>query len=214
MRLNVDHVSFRYPTGARDILDDACLEISAGKPCALMGPSGEGKSTLLYLIAGLLQPTSGTISLERGEMQSKPDPRVAWVFQSPSLLTHRTALDNVSLALLAGGNRRAEAEPEAREALALVGLGDHINEPVRRLSGGQAQRVAIARSLVSRPNILLVDEPTANLDFDTGRAVVETLLSAASHAVVVLATHDARIADLVGTTAFLSAGHVSVRTSP
>lgn len=212
MSIVLDNVTFRYPTHTAPVINGASLVLQRGESCALMGPSGEGKSTLLHIIAGLLKPESGVVNCDATASDEQGTPRTAWVFQSPSLLTRRTAIDNVSLALLASGDRRQDAEPQAEQALRAVGLGDFVRVPVRKLSGGQAQRVALARALVGKPSLVLADEPTANLDFDTGRAVITVLLDVMSHASILVATHDLRIASMMDKVAYLERGKLEVRS--
>lgn len=213
MSIVLDNVTFRYSTRTAPVIDGASLVLQRGESCALMGPSGEGKSTLLYLIAGLLIPESGVVRVEPTDPQDEANTSTAWVFQSPTLLTRRTALDNVSLALLASGAHRATAEPIAEEALRAVGLHAFLHYPVRRLSGGQAQRVALARAMVCNPALVLADEPTANLDFETGRAVIEVLLDVMSCAAVLVATHDLRIAKMMDKVAYLEGGKLDVHST-
>ncbi|WP_431279115.1 ATP-binding cassette domain-containing protein [Leifsonia poae] len=153
---------------------------------ALTGPSGSGKSTLLSLIAGWLDPTSGAIS--RVNIRS-----IAWVFQNPHGVANRTALDHVALPLLARGMRHAAARAQALERLAKVGLASVSAAPFRELSGGEAQRLMLARGMASRPDVLLVDEPTAQLDNRTGQSVNDAIATIADDGtIVVVATHDAR----------------------
>lgn len=173
-------------------------EIFAGERIALMGPSGSGKSTLLHLIAGLDDPTEGTVSWpgigERAALRPGP---VAVVFQGPSLLPPLSALENVAMNLQLAGRSQREAISEARNALALLDLESLADKLPEELSGGQAQRVAIARAVATRPILILADEPTSQLDQANGARVVEVLLEAADAigAAIVIATHDALIAE-------------------
>ncbi|MEE1295646.1 MAG: ATP-binding cassette domain-containing protein [Bifidobacterium sp.] len=151
---------------------------------ALVGPSGSGKSTLLSIIAGWVAPTEGTV--EREDCG-----RAHWVQQNPHGVARRTALDHVALPFVARGESRAKAEEHARELLAMFGLADRADRQFRALSGGEAQRLMLARGVASHARLLLVDEPTAQLDLHTAASVNERLhaLSAAG-AIVVVATHD------------------------
>lgn len=153
---------------------------------AIVGPSGSGKSTLLHLLAGLEEPTSGTVERDLAARE------VGVIFQSPSLIPTLSVAENVSLPLALRG--RPEAGVSA--ALAAVGGSGWANGLPDELSGGQAQRVAVARVLAAEPALILADEPTGQLDRDTGDAVVEALLEAAQRlgAALVIATHDPRVA--------------------
>ena len=156
---------------------------------ALTGPSGSGKSTLLSLLAGWTAPTSGSLSRENIQ-------KVAWIFQNPHGVAGRTAEDHVALPLLAQGRTHADARTEAREQLARVGLSHVATSPFRELSGGEAQRLMLARGLASSPDLLLVDEPTAQLDSRTAATVNDAIASIAGHgSIVVVATHDPRTRD-------------------
>jgi len=156
---------------------------------ALTGPSGSGKSTLLGILAGWTQPTSGRV--ERLNIDS-----VAWVFQNPHGVAARTAEDHVALPLLARGRTHADARTEARERLAAVGLKTRCSARFGDLSGGEAQRLMLARGLASGPDLLLVDEPTAQLDLVTADSVNDAIRSLSDQgSIVVVATHDRRTRD-------------------
>jgi putative ABC transport system ATP-binding protein/lipoprotein-releasing system ATP-binding protein len=171
--------------------------IGPGDRVALMGPSGSGKSTLLHLMAGLDDPTVGTVSWPGiGPRSSlRPGP-VAVIFQGPSLLPPLTVEENVSLPLILGGISDTAAHPAAREALARLGLSQLADKLPEEISGGQAQRVAVARALAGAPSLILADEPTGQLDRASGALVVDVLLAAAAHAgaALVVATHDPTVA--------------------
>jgi ABC-type lipoprotein export system ATPase subunit len=172
-------------------------EVPAGATIAVVGPSGSGKSTLLHLMAGLDDPTVGDVDWPAlGERRAlRPGP-VAVVFQGPSLLPPLTVEENVALPLLLAGTPDAEARPRARTALDALDLGDLRDHLPEEISGGQAQRVAVARALVGEPRLLLADEPTGQLDHVAGAAVVDVLLAAAelSGAALVVSTHDSEVA--------------------
>lgn len=164
---------------------------------ALVGPSGSGKTTLLHLMAGLDQPTVGTVAWPAiGPRPTlRPGP-VAVVFQGPSLLPALTVGENVALPLVLAGRRQADARRAAVSALALMDL-DHLSDALpEEISGGQSQRVAVARALAGEPRLILADEPTGQLDAAAGREVVEILLAAADHAgaALVVSTHDTAVA--------------------
>ncbi|GCD91257.1 ABC transporter ATP-binding protein [Nocardioides sp. LS1] len=160
---------------------------------ALMGPSGSGKSTLLHLMAGLDRPTSGSVGWPQWDEGPFGHPsRVGMVFQGPSLVPAMTALENVAFPLLLEGTSHEEAMARAEESLDLLGLTGLAGKVPDQLSGGQAQRVAVARVVASRPQLIVADEPTGRLDRAAGDRVVDVLLDAAEHlgAGLVLATHD------------------------
>ena len=155
-----------------------------GTVTALVGPSGSGKSTLLSLIAGMLRPTTGTLEVP-------PDARTLWVFQNPYGVGRRHALDHVALPLLARGADRRDADAAAMEILGRLGLARRAHARFADLSGGEAQRLMLARGIAAAPDIMLVDEPTAQLDRTTAAEVNRGISAlASSGAVVVVATHD------------------------
>jgi NitT/TauT family transport system ATP-binding protein len=190
------HYTGRPPLGPLD------LTIAPGEIVAMVGASGAGKSTVLRLLAGLEPPSAGRVHLTDG--------RTGFVFQSATLMPWADALANVALPLELAGMARAEARDRAAEALAAVALGDRLNARPRQLSGGMAMRVALARALVTEPDLLLLDEPFAALDSVTRRRLIEDLhrLWAARHPrpAIVFVTHDveALAADLAGAMPSLS----------
>ncbi|MCU1350808.1 MAG: ATP-binding cassette protein [Acidimicrobiales bacterium] len=169
---------------------------------ALTGPSGSGKSTLLHLMAGLDVPTAGTVTWPAiGDRQDlRPGP-VAIVFQGPSLIPSLDVLENVSLATLLAGVSPSESRDQAVAALEQLGLTRLTNALPDELSGGQAQRVAVARALVGSPVLLLADEPTGQLDHAAAALVIDALVHAADHlgAALVISTHDPEIAERLPT---------------
>jgi ABC-type lipoprotein export system ATPase subunit len=176
----------------------ASCEIAAGARLALTGPSGSGKSTLLHLLAGLDEPTAGTITWPAlgGRRQLRPGP-VGVVFQGPSLLPPLDVSENVALPLLLAGRPEGEAVAAAHRALSRLGLDELAAKLPEELSGGQAQRVAVARVLAGQPRLILADEPTGQLDHRNGAVVIDALLEAAGAlgAALVVATHDLLVAD-------------------
>jgi ABC-type lipoprotein export system ATPase subunit len=172
--------------------------IGPGDRVGLVGPSGSGKSTLLHLMAGLDEPTVGRVSWPAiGQRASlRPGP-VAVIFQGPSLLPPLTVEENVALPLILGGVHDADAHATAREALGLLDLAELRDKLPEEISGGQAQRVAVARALAGEPRLILADEPTGQLDRANGAAVVDVLLAAAAHAgaALVVSTHDPSVAE-------------------
>jgi ABC-type lipoprotein export system ATPase subunit len=195
-------LSRAYGSGRNTVvaIHGAACEIPPGARVALIGPSGSGKSTLLHLMAGLEQPTSGTRSWPGlGGDPTRAPWLVGVVFQAPSLLLPLDVVENVELPLLLSGVDRAEARARAHAALADLGLGDLAPALPEELSGGQSQRVAVARVLAGRPRLILADEPTGQLDHETGAHVLEVMRRAADHlgAAVVVSTHDPAVADLL-----------------
>ncbi|MFF3258731.1 ABC transporter ATP-binding protein [Streptomyces sp. NPDC002932] len=179
------------------------LVIGRGEFVTVVGPSGSGKSTFLN-IAGLLDaPTAGsylldgldTGAMKDGDRTALRGRRIGFVFQSFHLLPHRSALENVTLAMVYSGVARKERRRRAREALVRVGLGHRVDSLPTRLSGGERQRVAIARALVARPSLLLCDEPTGNLDTANARSVLGLLAELHADGMTVLViTHDPEVA--------------------
>jgi lipoprotein-releasing system ATP-binding protein len=188
------------------VLHGIDLEIRIGEFIALTGPSGSGKSTLLNLIGLLDRPTGGEVELE-GRATSLLDDRertrmrarkLGFIFQFHHLLPAFTAVENVEMPLLADrGRRDAEMRERATSLLEAVGLGDRLTFPATDLSGGQQQRVAIARALVSAPPLVLADEPTGNLDTESGEQVLRLLrrFNEAERTAFLIVTHDERIAE-------------------
>lgn len=184
------------------VLDDVTLSIAAGESVAIVGPSGSGKTTLLLLLAGLDHPDSGTIELEgtrltelsADELANLRRDRMGIVFQSFHLIPSLTALGNVMLPLEIAGD--PQAETRAREIIERVGLGHRGSHYPAQLSGGEQQRVAIARALVHEPALILADEPTGNLDKDTGQAITNLLFDLHSNlgSTLILVTHDPSLA--------------------
>jgi putative ABC transport system ATP-binding protein len=187
---------------AVDVLADVSLDVPAGQFLAIAGPSGSGKSTLLGLIAGLDRPTAGRIevagvpisTLDEDALARFRLDHVGYVFQSFHLFPTLTAEENVAVPLELGGD--ADAIPRARALLAEVGLADRAHHYPVQLSGGEQQRVAVARALARRPPLLLADEPTGNLDSATGKQIIELLVGANRRLgrTLVLVTHDAALA--------------------
>lgn len=185
------------------VLSDVNLEIAPGEKAALVGPSGSGKTSLLTLIAGLQPPTAGTVSvlghaisgMSEDELARVRGDNIGIVFQSFHLIPTMTAVENVAIPMELGNRDGAEAA--ARASLESVGIAHRLDHYPHQLSGGEQQRVAIARAFTNRPRILLADEPTGNLDVDTGRHVVETLMGMveANGTTLVFITHDISLLD-------------------
>ncbi len=205
------------PDHALTIVDDASFAIRAGEAVAILGASGSGKSTLLGLLAGLDVPTRGRVRIDGEDLFAlSEDGRallrgrmVGFVFQSFQLLPALTALENVMLPLeLAGG---ADAAQRAERVLGRVGLGERLGHYPRQLSGGEQQRVAVARAFVTEPKVLFADEPTGNLDSTTGEQVIELLfeMNRERGATLVLVTHDPDLARRCGRRLHISAGRIT-----
>jgi len=190
------------PAGSLTILSGVDIKIASGEVVAIVGPSGSGKSTLLGILAGLDQPTGGSISMlqqslldldedERARLRSG---KVGFVFQSFQLIPGLTALENVMLPLEL--SRRSDAKAAASKMLAEVGLAERASHHPLQLSGGEQQRVAIARAFVSNPQLLFADEPTGNLDGETGQRIIDLMfaLRAEKGSALVLVTHDDKLA--------------------
>ncbi|MFI5122973.1 MAG: ABC transporter ATP-binding protein [Vicinamibacteria bacterium] len=188
--------SYGQGAAARVALRQTTCEISDGDRIALMGPSGSGKSTLLHLMAGLDQPTVGTVDWPGiGARETlRPGP-IAIVFQGPSLLPALSVVENVALPLIFGGQGNDGATATADRALAKLELSELRDKLPEEISGGQAQRVAVCRALAGAPRLILADEPTGQLDREIGSRVVDLLLAAADHAdaALVISTHDPAI---------------------
>ncbi len=170
------------------ILDHVTLSFAAGAPTMLVGPNGSGKSSLMRIAMGLSSPSSGRVTY--GGHSNVPPVRRAIVFQRPVML-RRSAAGNVTYALAAAGVPRAERDAAAQELLDRVGLGALSDRPARRMSGGEQQRLAIARALAKAPEILFLDEPTASLDPAATKATEDIIAGIAARGIkVVMATHD------------------------
>jgi ABC-type lipoprotein export system ATPase subunit len=193
-------VARTFGSGARATvaLEPVSCTVGAGARIALVGSSGSGKSTLLHLMAGLDDPSLGEVTWpaigDRGVLRPGP---LAMIFQGPSLLPPLTVSENVALPLTLGGIPAAEARRLALIALDLLDLRDLAEKLPEEISGGQAQRVAVARALAGEPRLILADEPTGQLDRASGSAVIDVLLAAADHsgAALVVTTHDPTVAD-------------------
>jgi putative ABC transport system ATP-binding protein len=190
--------------GTVEALAGVSLSLPAGSYTAVMGPSGSGKSTLLNLVGGLDTPTRGTVTVDGRDLAALTEreraavrgSQVGFIFQTFNLMPKLTAGENVGLPLAFQGWNRADREARARELLADVGLADRVDHRPPELSGGQRQRVAIARALAPEPTILLADEPTGNVDTDTGAQVMDILdgLNEAGNTTL-LVTHERYIAE-------------------
>ncbi len=202
--LSVADLSKTFRSGDHEltVLSDITFDLAAGDTCAIVGPSGSGKTTLLGLCAGLDRPSKGTVelcsfgldSLSEDERATIRNEHVGFVFQSFRLIPTLTAVENV---MVPGELRgRSGMREIADDLLARVGLGDRLDHYPVQLSGGEQQRVGLARAFVNKPEILFADEPTGNLDTDTGRDVIDLMfeLNRIERTTLVLVTHDAELA--------------------
>ena len=204
------------PDHVLTIVKDASFAIANGEAVAILGASGSGKSTLLGLLAGLDVPTSGRVWIGEQDLFALSEDgrarlrgqRVGFVFQSFQLLPALTALENAMLPLELSGGRDATAR--AKEVLERVGLADRLGHYPRQLSGGEQQRVAVARAFVTQPQLLFADEPTGNLDSTTGEQVIELLfeMNRERGTTLVLVTHDAELAQRCDRRIHISAGEI------
>jgi putative ABC transport system ATP-binding protein len=195
--LSISGLVKRY--GERTILDGLSLRVEPGATIAIVGESGAGKSTLLNLIAGLETPDAGHIELAGTELTTLDDDArtrvrrqaIGFVFQAFHIIPHLTALENTVLPLVLQGVALVERDARARQMLEAVGLGERAQAMPRELSGGELQRIAIARALVHRPSLVLADEPTGNLDPDTAQSVLALLAASAraGNAATIVVTH-------------------------
>lgn len=182
------------------------LELRAGERLLVMGPSGSGKTTLLSVLGGLLAPTEGRVVIGGESLYDRDErerarlrlERLGFVFQSFNLLSALTATENVQVPLRLAGSSAGQARERAAELLDRLGLADRADHRPRDLSGGEKQRVAIARALANRPETVLADEPTANLDAETGHEVARILcdLGAREGKAVLIVSHDERLRDI------------------
>ncbi|HOX09832.1 MAG TPA: ABC transporter ATP-binding protein [Candidatus Omnitrophota bacterium] len=196
---------YRNGTRQLEVLKGVDIKAGKGEVLALLGPSGAGKSTLLHLLGGLDAPTDGEVrfggkdifSLSDSERAKIRNEKIGFIFQFYHLLPEFDAVENVMLPALIAGKARGKARSAAEELIAAVGLADRMRHKPGQLSGGEQQRVAIARALTNEPELLLCDEPTGNLDSDTGRNIIELLweLNKKRKMTMIIVTHDAGIAE-------------------
>jgi putative ABC transport system ATP-binding protein len=200
------------------VLSDVDLDVAAGEFLAIVGPSGSGKTTLLGLLAGLDQPTSGWIRIdgtnlggltedERARFRAE---RIGFVFQTFQLIPTLTALENVLVPIELANGSSGSDRARAIELLGAVGLGDRTDHYPAQLSGGEQQRVAIARAFSNRPGILFADEPTGNLDAETGATIIDLLVSLHDRegSTMIMVTHDQALAARANRVITLRAGRV------
>src|SRR5437867_8140055 len=203
--LDVSHLSKEYPgpAGALAVLSDVSFSLDSGDAAAIMGPSGSGKSSLLYILGALEPPSSGTVTLDGQDpfllsaaaLAAFRNRAVGFVFQDHCLLPQCTVLENVLIPTLVAADSAADAIPRARQLVDRVGLSARIDHRPGELSGGERQRVAVARALVREPRLLLCDEPTGNLDRASAGNVASLLkdLHRQQQTILIVVTHSAEL---------------------
>ncbi len=216
--LQAEHLTKTYRSGERTltVLRDVSFTVPEGSRCAIVGPSGSGKTTLLGLCAGLDRPTSGSVSLNgvalndlnEDELAQTRNQHVGFVFQTFQLISTLTALENVVVPLELRGE--SGVRRQATELLNQVGLGDRLDHYPAQLSGGEQQRVSLARAFINQPKILFADEPTGNLDGETAEKVSDHLfeLNEAAGTTLVLVTHNLELAQRTQRIITLKAGSI------
>lgn len=222
--LAVQHAAFRYPGGGPDglqaqVLDDVSVAVDSGRRLALLGPSGSGKSTLLRAVAGLVRLDGGQVLLDGRDITGLATHRrgIGLMFQQHALFPHLDVAGNVAFGLRMAGMAKPQREERVRDMLDLVGLADRAGSPIPELSGGEQQRVALARTLAPAPAVVLLDEPLASLDRVLRESLLATMTEAfeATGATAVFVTHDQAEAMQVGhTVAVMHAGRVLRTGSP
>lgn len=215
MKISIQNIKKKYLQGKNTIhvLDGVNLSIESGEIIALLGKSGSGKTTMLSMLAGLEKPDSGQILIEQTELTQLSEENLCdWrsrnlgiIFQQFHLIPHLTALENVLLPLEIIGQKNTEL---AHEWLAMVGLTERKNHFPAMLSGGEQQRVAIARAMVAGPKMILADEPTGNLDTETGKSIIDILFQIVREkkTTMILVTHDEELAQKADRIVRLSGG--------
>jgi len=219
--LRAEGVSHRYGTGPL-VLDQVDISVASGEAVALMGPSGSGKTTLLSIMGLLTRPSSGVVTVDgdtlpqRGRTQDAARAELfSWVFQTVNILGQRTATDNAALGLLARGVARSSATERADTALSAVGLVGRNRSLVSELSGGELQRVCIARAMAATPRFVLADEPTGQLDHATSELVVDAMWDARHpDTALIIATHDPMVAERCDRVVHLMGGRAEDRGPP
>jgi lipoprotein-releasing system ATP-binding protein len=201
-----------------EVLRGIDLEVSAGEAVAITGASGSGKSTLLHLLGGVVEPDHGSVLLGNTEVEKLSGNaashfrqfQVGFVFQFHYLMTDLSTIENVALPLLIKRRRRSQAFAEAKALLTELGLGTTLNKPIAQLSGGEQQRAALARALITSPALLLADEPTGNLDDVMGDSIGKTLINHVRRrgSIGVIATHNKKLAALCDRVLLLEAGRL------
>ena len=216
--IRVFDVTRRYKLGEEIVwaLNGVSLDVFEGEYLSIMGPSGSGKSTLFNMIGALDIPTTGKIEFMNEDLFALPEDKQAWIrcnkigyiFQSYNLVMVMTALENVTLPMILRGEPKAQANKRGMDILESVGLGHRHDHLPMQLSGGQMQRVAIARSLANSPSVILADEPTGNLDSKTGEEIIMLLqkLQKEQNVTIITATHDVKMLSISDRIAWIRDG--------
>jgi putative ABC transport system ATP-binding protein len=223
--VEVRNISKIYHLGGEEIraLDDVTLDIEAGEFISIIGPSGSGKSTLMHILGCLDSPTHGTIKLDNimiqgaspRQLASIRNEKIGFVFQFFNLLPKLSVIQNVELPMIYSGIGGRERRNRSMEALQMVGLENRAKHRPNQLSGGQQQRVAIARALVNRPKIVFADEPTGNLDSNTGDAILELFCKLSKEGrTIALVTHDPEIAAVTPRRIEIRDGKIAIHVDP
>jgi len=216
--MQVEHVTRRFGSGGTQVIavKDISMDVAPGEVVLIMGPSGSGKTTLLSMLGGLLKPSGGHIQIGEDDLTRLDERRlpgvrlrrIGFIFQDFNLLSALSCLDNVAMVGQLNGSSRREARKHARTLLEQLGLGHRLNFLPEKLSGGEKQRVAIARSLINKPDIILADEPTANLDSHHGHETMRLLrrIAKEENRSVIIVSHDQRIRDIADRVFWLEDG--------
>ena len=224
--IQFDHISKVYGTGNLEVraLSDVSLTVQSGEYCAIMGPSGSGKSTAMNVIGCLDRPTAGRYCLDGVDVSLLDDralahirnQKIGFVFQQFNLIPTLTAQENVSLPIQFSKTNKNNPDKRAKALLTTLGLGDRLKHRPNQLSGGQQQRVAIARALANEPPLLLCDEPTGNLDTESGERVMAALqeIRETLNATVVIVTHDMEVASQCDRVVTLIDGEIASDVDP
>jgi len=218
--ISTKNVTKTYEMGAEKVhaLRGVTLDVVRGEYLSIMGPSGSGKSTFFNMVGGLDAPTDGEVSVEGFRLSELSQRQLAWVrchqigyiFQSFNLIPTMTALENVAVARIFAGVSPAQAREDAAEVLTVVGLGERLHHLPSEVSGGQQQRIAIARAIVNQPGIVLADEPTGNLDLHTGEEIINLLddMKEKYGITVITATHDMKMLSASDTVVWIKDGAI------
>ena len=218
--IETEELQKHYEVGGSTVraLDGVDLKFRRGEYISIVGPSGSGKTTLFNMIGGLDRPSNGRVYIDEIEISKLDAYELAWlrchkvgyIFQTFNLLPILTALENVSLPMIFAGTPRREREEKSVRILERVGLGKRLHHRPSELSAGQQQRVALARALANDPSIILADEPTGNLDFQTGHEIIELFrtINKERKVTIIAATHDLKIIDVSDSVVYMRDGKV------